>query len=188
MKLKSLLFNPFTRIAGSKALATGLVIMIASALIGAYSGTYFDGAIDIHPIPAFNVINALIFMMGGYIALVVVFYLFGVILAKGVRFVDIAGTVAFARWPYIIAALSGFLLGAPKDIQAILLAMRTPAGTIASILILVAAIWTVALLYKAYKVSTGLKGAKCTISFIVGLIVAEVLSKGIFIVLTILLN
>ena len=37
--------------------------------------------------------------------------------------------------------------------------------------------WTVVLMYKAYSVSCNIKGAKAIVSFIIGLIIAEVLSK-----------
>ena len=49
----------------------------------------------------------------------------------------------------------------------------------AVIVIILMAVWMVALMYRAYAVSCNIKGAKAIITFIVSLIGAEVLSKAV---------
>jgi len=48
---------------------------------------------------------------------------------------------------------------------------------LAMFLTLLMLIWMIALMYRAYAVSCNVKGAKAIITFIVGLVIAEVLSK-----------
>lgn len=186
MKTKSLLFNPFTRLAGGKALAIGLIIMAIVAVIGAYSQVYFDGALDIHAKPLSDLPAALIFMATGYVALVVVFYIMGLIFSKKVRFIDIAGTVALSRFPYLLAALAGFLI---NDTMRAVEQGLIPANSISksvsfpflTVIVLVVIIWHIALLYNAYRESTGLKNTKGTITFIAGVLLAE--TFGVFLLL-----
>ena len=42
------LFNPFNYVAGSQALALGLVSILVAGGFGALSKTHFDGVIDVH--------------------------------------------------------------------------------------------------------------------------------------------
>ena len=46
--LKTWLFNPFHYIAGVRALAIGLPIILAASLIGATRNIHFDGVLDLH--------------------------------------------------------------------------------------------------------------------------------------------
>ncbi len=48
---------------------------------------------------------------------------------------------------------------------------------VAAIIAILMIIWMVALMYKAYTVSCNLKGAKAVVTFIISLILAEIVSK-----------
>jgi UDP-N-acetylmuramyl pentapeptide phosphotransferase/UDP-N-acetylglucosamine-1-phosphate transferase len=92
-----------------------------------------------------------------------------------VRAVDIFGTQAFAKYPYLIVSLISFIPyfrfefhGMP-DLTASLIFF--------GLLTIVFTIWTVVLMYNAYSVSANLTGVKAIVSFIVALMIAEVLFK-----------
>lgn len=198
--MKEKLFNPFLRIAGMKAFAISLIFLVASALLAWAFATNFDGALDIHfgGKSSLQAHTVMILIDAG--ALVLAFYLLAVVLTKGkTRFVDILGTVTLARFPLVLAPLLNIDNINTRIGDKILYGMRDKIGSAAigdihcqpctistfeyvylimSILLtLLMIIWYVALLYRAYTVSSNLKGAKAIISFIVGLILAEILSS-----------
>lgn len=179
--------NPFRRVAGWKAFGIGVALMTAAAIIGAQSQIIFSGALDIKYALPFSLQKSILCMAVGYLSLVVVLYLMALIFARRTRFQDIAGTIALARYPYLAAALVGFmvpdanLIGDFSDGEPMVTAVfwsgwQSVAGIAAIALIIVIAIYSIALLYNAYRESTGLKGARCTVTFITGVLIAEVLS------------
>jgi sterol desaturase/sphingolipid hydroxylase (fatty acid hydroxylase superfamily) len=103
--------------------------------------------------------------------------------------IDIFGTQALARFPCLFMALVALLPGYNTLINKII-ANPTNAATIifenlgaliilmlVGIVILIMVIWMVALMYRAFAVSFNVSGWKAIVSFIIGLIIAEVLSK-----------
>lgn len=186
------LFNPFKFVAGYKALLSGLVIILATAFIASFGKTHLDGVLDVHtgleaPLWCFfaeGLIN--------WICMAIPLYFFGLIVSRtSFRAIDILGTQALARGPYLIAALA-MLPDANRRFGEYLTARLTQAAptvainytdmlvfAFAVILIILMAVWMVALMYMAYTVSCNIRGAKAVITFIVSLIGAEVLSKAV---------
>jgi hypothetical protein len=189
-RLSQWLFNPFRFIAGFKALLLGLAIILISGFVGSFGNTHFDGVLDTHigleaPLWLFlaeGIIN--------WVCMVVPLFFFGLIVSRSsFRTIDVLGTQALARWPYLITALV-MLPGANQRVAMYIMSKLTqtaPAAAISStdvfvfvfamILAILMLIWMVALMYRAYVVSCNIKGAGAIIAFIVSLIGAEVLSK-----------
>lgn len=168
------LFNPFLRIAGTKALLIGLITLLVTAVIAYYSHCHFDGAIDAHigtitPM-WFYPAEALI----DWLCLTLLFYISGIIFSQSaIRFIDVAGTMALARWPMIFIALLAFIpVVQPQNIHDV-----NASIIIFGFTLLIFTIWMIALMYNAYTVSCNIKGSKATISFIATLICAEIISK-----------
>jgi hypothetical protein len=184
------LFNPFRFIAGFKALLLGLAIILLSSFIGSFSNTHFDGVLDLHTGAAAPMWFFLVEGLIDWICLAVPLFLFGLIVSRSAfRTIDVLGTQALARWPYLIAALA-MLPNANQRVLAYLMSkliQTAPAAAInpadvlvfgfAMILVVLMTIWMVALMYRAYAVSCNIKGAGAVVTFIVSLIGAEVLSK-----------
>jgi hypothetical protein len=109
-----------------------------------------------------------------------------------VRAVDVLGTLALARVPYLVATLVSLLPPVQSNIAKLGAAIRsgTPfqlpeifdSGEMAvhvamaafSFLMLA---WMIALMYRAYAYSCNLKGTRAVVSFVLVVIVAEILSK-----------
>jgi len=199
------LFNPFRFIAGFKALLLGLIIIALTSLLGSLSNTHFDGTLDVHTglqtaytgmqLPLW------LFLAEGlinWLSLALPLYFFGLILSRSsLRFIDVLGTQALARWPYLLTAL---VMMPPSNKRItryfMSLAMQGPAADplnyldmtvfiFAMLVTILMVVWMVVLMYRAYSLCCNIKGAKAVITFIISLIGAEVLSKlAIFAVFT----
>lgn len=184
------LFNPFRFIAGFQALLIGLVIILISGFVGSLSNTHFDGILDVHiglkaPMQLF-LAEGLI----DWVCMVIPLFLFGLIVSRSAfRMIDVFGTQALARWPYLITSVV-MLPDANQRVIAYIMSkliQTAPAAAInsadvlifgfAMIVTILMTIWMVALTYRAYAVSCNIKGAGAVVTFIVSLIGAEVLSK-----------
>ncbi|MCE3280717.1 MAG: hypothetical protein K0S44_2908 [Bacteroidetes bacterium] len=188
--IKSQLLNPFEFIAGGKALLIGIPVILLTGRLAYFSGMHFDGVIDMH-IPLQS--ELYIHLLEGFIAwlsLAIVLALAGIILSSSrIRMIDIFGTLAFARWPMLLVALMGLLVNADgankyimytflKQGEAVVLEnYELPVFILFIVITLLLSIWMIVLFYKAFTISCNLKGAKAIISFIIGLLLAEALSK-----------
>lgn len=178
--MKKWLFNPFMLIAGSSALVTGMAAMLASAVICYYSKTHFDGVIDAHTGLTAPIYVYLIEPLVDWVLIVLMLYIAGKLFSDStVRFIDVAGTQALARWVMIFSAIIGFFITVPDTGHSVddLVRSITPLTIMLGLLEIVFAIWMIALMYNAFKISCNLKGGKATSLFIAGLLIAEILSK-----------
>ena len=187
----TLLFNPFHLWAGAKALIAGLIAMIASGVIAYYSGTRFDGLLDFHFTGGAGTSYSIIYESLIWWAFFSIFlYLCGIILSKSkVRLVDVFGTQALARVPFLLVAILSALPGVAEYAIGLFTSMQNSTagpqtGNAAlfwpvMVISLLATIWAIALMWRAYKVSCNLKGTKAVVSFIAAVLVVEALSKVI---------
>ena len=184
--MKTWLFNPFKFIAGNKALIIGLEAMLITAVVCFLEKCHLDGVIDVHlgkeTPPYLYFAEPLI----DWLCLVLPLYIFGRFFSvSSIRFIDVAGTSALARYPMFFVVLASILF--PRHItdpQSFVHALQNDPGlmmriVIMSLLIVPFIVWTVALMYNAYSISTNLKGSKAIWSFIGSFIIAEILSKVI---------
>ena len=180
--MKKWLFNPFVYLAGSRALFLGLIAMLATSFIGYYSHIHFDGVIDIHlgSITSMNYFLEQVIDLG---TIVVLFFIGGLIFSRSsIRLIDVAGTLALARWVMIFPAIIGFFISAPTapphTIEGILKTL-TPGMVVFGLFGVVFGIWMIALMYYAFTVSCNMKGGKATAIFIAVLVIAEIMSSFI---------
>lgn len=188
------LFNPFAYIAGGQALIVGLIGILAAGLLGSLGNVHFDGVLDTHigaKAPLW------LFIAEGFIdwlCLAILLLLAGLICkGRSFRAIDVLGTQALSRWPMLLSAAAGILPANQRVLAELMKLAQNPkqpltlpvADTVvfavAMIIGLVMIIWMVMLMYQGYTVSCNLQGAKAVVSFIVVLLIAEVISKfGIF--------
>jgi hypothetical protein len=178
--MKTWLFNPFTYIAGTKALLIGWACMLATAFVGMLSMTHFDGIIDAHCGWALPWGWYLLEQLIDWGLAFIVFSIAGFVLSKSsVRLIDVAGTMALARWPALLLAFLGFFV--PQGDVKQWLAQGIPVSLwLTSPAILVVAVWMIALMYQAFRVSCNLKGSKGILGFIAALLIAEIIAKVLF--------
>ena len=162
-----------------QSLLLGWAVMLATAGISYFNHAHFDGVIDIHvgriTPPATYFLEQLI----DWGCVVVVFYAAALIFSKSsIRFIDVAGTLALARWVMIFPALLAFAVKVPAANQTVdeILRSITPVTITIVILLLAFSIWMIALTYNAFKVSCNMKGGTATVIFIIALLLAEILA------------
>ncbi len=189
-RLTAWLFNPFMYIAGWLALFAGLSVIILTALLGSIGKVHFDGVLDTHigtDAPLW------FFIAEGFIdwLCMAMALLFAGLILRGVSFriIDVFGTQALARWPMLVSAAAGILPANRRVTEELMKMVQNPNQFLAlppldtavfvaaMIIIIVMSVWMVALMYRGYTVSCNLKGAKAIASFIVCLIIAEIISK-----------
>lgn len=167
------LINPFERIAGWQALTAGLAVMALTALIGAYNSIHFSGLMNTHFYEyslSEALLNQLVNLM--VISLIIWFGAKAIVpkRAHSIRLIDVSGTFALARTPYLLSALFGFI---PPIVTGYAYLV-----VVALVWILIT-IWVIALTYNAFVVSCNIKGTKGIIFFIGSLIVSEIASLAI---------
>ena len=196
VSLTQYLFNPFRTIAGSKALFLGVAIILIAAFLGLFSSTHFDGVLDVHTGQKAPTWLFFAESLIDWMCMVLFLFFSALIVSRSQwRFIDILGTQALSRWPTLLTALV-MLPDANRRFGEYLMSKlgQSSAATtinstdgviffIAAIIAVLMIIWMVALMYKAYTVSCNLKGAKATITFIISLILAEIVSKVLILAL-----
>jgi len=177
--MKKWLFNPFEYVAGGKALVIGLVCMAIAAVTGYYANTHFDGVLHMNRSMPHLLIMTISEQVVCWLCVVLTFFIAAKIFSRSaIRFIDVAGTVALARWPAIMQLILGMGLDIPKTSSPEALAQRISAVTIVCALLSVAfVVWMVTLFYNAFKVSCNIKGGKGVAIFIVSLLLADLLSR-----------
>lgn len=176
------LFNPFVYVAGTRALLVGWGIMLLTVAVSFFSRTQFDGAIDMHTAGhSSSIMVLLIEQLVDWGCVVLLFYPGGLIFSRSyVRFIDVAGTMALARWPMLIAATVGFGLVVPQtDSVDVLIKSITPSMVLLSVVSVLFGIWMIALMYNAFTVACNIKGGRAIGVFIGCLLIAEIASKFI---------
>lgn len=195
-RIRTWLWNPFTTTAGFTSLVAGILVILLASALGSLSNTHFDGVLDVHtgrPVPLWFFLSQGIV---NWLCLAIVLWIVAlVIVPRGRKFraVDLFGTQALARWPFLAVALVCLLPGYGRFTDAMIKALpglqsgqfQMPevggADTIsfAAVLLvmLLAVIWFVAMSWKAFRVSCDVGGWKAIVGFIAGILVAEVLSK-----------
>ena len=185
----SVLLNPFKFIAGIKSLIAGILIILATAFIGYLSHTNFPDLISVKICPAFPLWYFIIQSLANWLVFSLILYFGSIIFsASAVRFIDIIGTQALARAPYIIVSWIGFSnsftlfskyllwkglhIGNPVNLS---IGNAITAFTLMTLSILTL-LWMVTLMFNAFRVSSNLKGIKSIVLFIIVFIISLVLT------------
>ncbi|MFV0537867.1 MAG: hypothetical protein ACK5M3_10895 [Dysgonomonas sp.] len=189
--LTSWLFTPFKFIAGSKALIIGIVILTLLSILGYFGNVHFGGIIGPSIADSSSespyILHAC-YQLSAWISMTLVFYITARVVSKtSVRLIDIAGTMAVSQAPFILVALLGLFpdvhlhIGDPNtaNIQEIMEVVKENLVIIVmiSIISLLVIVWSVALKYNAYSVSANIKGVIGGVSFTIGIIICEILSR-----------
>ncbi|SDL95872.1 hypothetical protein SAMN05421823_109136 [Catalinimonas alkaloidigena] len=189
MNVTAWLLNPFQKVAGEQALAWGSGVVVLGGLTAWWHQARFDGVLDMHLVEGGPWVGPFLDGVVNVLVLTIVFYPLGLLLNRGrVRLLDVVGTMALARAPFVLLPFLNshdFLQRTSSEILT-----HVQQGTVAeidnldltlllliSVLSLGLLVWMVLWLYRAYAVSCNVRGAKGIISFIVGLVLAELLSK-----------
>ena len=189
--LTSWLFTPFRFIAGSKAVIIGIVVLALLSIFGYLGNVHFGGIIGPSIADSSSespyILHAC-YQLSAWISMTLVFYITARLVCKtSVRLIDIAGTMAVSQAPFILVALLGLSpdvhlhIGDPNtaNIPQIMEIVKDNIGMIAivSIISILTMVWSIVLKYNAYSVSANIKGVIGGVSFTIGFIISEILSR-----------
>lgn len=175
------MWNPFTKIAGYQAFLIGFVIAILAAIIGQIGNLFFDGAIDAHGgATQFTMLEAVLMVIIDIVAITFVMYLLSLAVTRNFRFADVLGTMTLARFPFLILSILALFTTFPEVENMLvnpLVILSYPSFILFMFVSIFIAVWVIILMFNALKVSTGLKRSSLVTIFIVGIIIAELISK-----------
>lgn len=185
MTLARWLFNPFVRIGGWTSLAAGLAGIVAAGFVAAAAGFRFDGLLDMSPMGSVPTYLPIAEGLINWISIVAVSALIARLFGGGsnVRLLDVAGTLALARAPLVLAALIctvpwirdsldyGVILQSPNLISLV-------AGMLVGVLAILACFaWMIVLMWKAFSITANMKGGRGAAFYIAALAAGELISK-----------
>lgn len=190
--MKNFLFNPFRFIAGGKALILGGIIMVLTALVGWFSHTHFPDIISLKSNSDYPFSYLLFQTFVNWFLFSSLIYGYSKAVSKSsVRALDIFGTQALARFPYLPGAFIGFSGSMERFTKYILSKTMQPdldisitqtdigIAVLIMVLSLLLLIWLFVLMYNAFSLSSNLKGSKAVIGFIVCLVISVIASQFI---------
>ncbi len=189
----SLLVNPFQKIAGLKALLLGMGVMIAMSFLGVLAKVYFPGPLSClnavvikNPKMQINFFLLLYQNMISWLVLTVLFITAAKLFQqKRMRAIDFFGTVALSRIPFLVlTAMISIIQIVNPDFMNIDITKGIPIHAsfvmnVFSLVIVFCCAWQIATYFYALKESSGLVGKKLWLSFIVAIILGEVLSSSV---------
>lgn len=187
-KLKGhLLLNPFTQVAGYRALGWGAAGLALSTLLSFLSGCHYHGLLHYGPAPnsawwCFVAEHLIVWLVPALL-----FYVGGVILSRSkIRVVDVIGTVAFAQLPFVGMSLFYFLPPMQyllnfnfTDVSPVAL-LSQPEFLIAmwlSIFSFIFVIWVLYWMFKALKISCNLKGYRLGVLYATAILGGDALCR-----------
>lgn len=184
------LFNPFKYVAGAQSLIIGIIVIAITAYIGSFSTTHFDGVLDTHtgveaPLWCYFAEGVI-----SWLSMVVFLLVIGKIASSSsFRIIDLLGTQAMARWPMLLTSMVFLAVGFERFTHYLMwyflrageaapFVMRDMMVFITVVVVmLTASCWMVYLMYRSYSISCNLKGGKAVATFVIGLLIAEIVSK-----------
>ncbi len=189
-----MIFNPFTRIAGGKALACGGLFILAGATLCYLAGNVQDTYLHFTTAKTAFITTLLrqvaMWFLGATLA-----YVAGVVLSKSrVRPIDVLGTTAFAQVALLPMLALQLIpsLGSRLHTTAVQMAESTAAGavpqpdpaTIVAIIIygtvsIVMLIWFFVLSYNAFSVSCNVRGIRAAAVYFLTVVAATIISQFI---------
>lgn len=166
MKVKlenSLILNPFQRIAGWTALLIGLIIMLLAGLIAGFNGAHFPDLVTVLFTISTGRYVPVVELLFGWgllsISSIIVFWFFRI---QKFRVIDILGSIALSRAPFILIATLNSIVQYSSFNQLVVLPL---------LLVLVG--WSFVWMYHALKVSGNLKGTDSWFIFILVGVLSE---------------
>ena len=185
MTLARWLFNPFVRIDGRISLALGLAGIVLAGIAAAAAGIRFDGLLDMHIVGNVPTYLPIVEGLINWISIVAVSTLIARLFGGGssVRLLDVAGTLALARAPLVLAASICTIPWIRDSLaySAVLaqgdLASLAPGTLVGGLIMLFCAVWTIVLMRNAFSITGNMKGGRGAFLFVAALAVGELLSK-----------
>jgi hypothetical protein len=165
-------YNPFTQIAGFKSFIIGIVGLLITTVLAFITGTHFNGFLNIDFAKDSHYWVYLVENLSNWLFLSVFLHISGLILSHSkIRAIDTLGTTLFSRIPLILAPL----IRTVPAFQSFVIQSWEMYFVIG--LYLVSLIWTIILLFNAFRISCNLRNERLIVSFTISILLSEVCTK-----------
>ena len=168
-----ILFNPFRYIAGYAGFLLGIGIIFLLSFVSWITGTHQFGVLRFR---LASDTTFLYFLFDHFIHWILVstfLYLAGLIFSSSkIRWIDIAGTSAISRAPLVLFPLIRLI----PYFQSFITRYSIHFLLLTSIHIIIV-IWSIALLYNAFRISCNLVRQKSAMAFIICILLAEIITQ-----------
>lgn len=184
-----ILYNPLAVLGGGNGFLAALVVIVILTGAAMWGGVHLDGALDLHisperPSTAMVILESLI----DWLCLAVLLFAASRLLGGNGGLAGHFAATGLGRFPMIFAAIIGSrqLLGAamlkaitirPEEIVVRPQEIITPALIIGGLAIVGFVAWSIVMLVYGFKEVTRLQGGKLAAGFVIGIILAETVSK-----------
>jgi hypothetical protein len=188
--MKKLLFNPFEKFSEIQLLFFGIAITIIGSYIGYFFNGRFDGAIDLHFTNETTLLQPFIDNCINILSVAVILFFLGKTINKKTRFIDILIPAFVARLPFYLLPFSNFNNFMVNFTNSMLenvdlknpMALHIETSDLISISLfaivsIAMLVWFFVLLFHGFKIAANCKTPIHTLIFVIGIIMAEILSK-----------
>lgn len=190
--MKALLFKPFEKYSENKLLLFGVLFSLVGICLAYLFHARFDGVLDTHFVNRVQWKEPILDFLIDVVSLFLLLCIAAKLVNNKTRLIDILVTVLISRVPFIVLPLFNindklYLISKVVEENVLKLGKNSAslpidAGSMiylifSGLIALLFVVWSVALLYNGYKVSSNAKGGKAIVLFIVSIVLAEVLSK-----------
>jgi hypothetical protein len=186
--MKKILFNPFEKLSDAVLIGFGIIFNLIGLFLNFYFNVKFLGFLKIDYLDTISPIAVLIQSSIIISIFSIVIFSIGKIINAKTRFIDVLNTVLIARIPFYLTSFfntNGLIFQHINRIKLLMQAGKlneasifdSPMIVVFYIVTLITLIWGVILLFNGFKTATNAKETKHTIYFIIGIIVAEVISR-----------
>jgi hypothetical protein len=188
--MKKILFNPFEKYADAVLLIFGIVTNCIGLLLSFHFNVKFLGFLKVdysNSITPITVLSQSLIIISVYAILL---FFIGKIINTKTRFIDVFITVLVARIPFYFTTFfnfNGLFFQHINKIKILMQSGKLSAGLIFDstqiilfyIVSLLVLIWSITLLFKGFKTATNAKENKHTFYFIIGIVIAELITRTI---------
>lgn len=168
MTTMEIIYNPFEKFAGARALMLGLMGILTASILAAINGTHFTGMFSAIYTVSTGWYVPFFELMLIWIPLTVISALYCQFFGSShYRLIDVIGTIAFSMVPYVVISAGGFIRLLPMGAE---LQM-----TLMVIFIYLSLVWSLMLIFHALRVSGNLKQQKLWVGFILCTMISQLI-------------
>ncbi|MCP4675732.1 MAG: hypothetical protein GY854_09545 [Deltaproteobacteria bacterium] len=181
------LFDPFSGIPSAHAIVIALIAAVGSVVVSVFMNVRFDGFLDIHAAHSVSVSTAVVDVAVDWLLSAIVLWLCVLPFKGRGRVIDFIASLGVARVVLVFcAAAIAFLSPAPEVLHEMAQkSVSTPSVDTSQVMSLIPiavvsilfVAWFITLLVFAIKHASGLSGGKAAGAIVVGILVAETVSK-----------
>ncbi len=174
--IKKILY-PQNYLSPSLGLILGTLIAAVLGITGYYAQTALDGVLDLHQTNDLSLANSMMLQFVNWFCISLSFYAIARAFSSKIRFIDIAGILGTIKIWYIFPVLLGLFIHPKIDLAEITKGVIPPSLILIGLVSTLFLIFYIVYAFMAFKVNSHLKDGKLVIAFILGLIIAEYISK-----------